>query len=95
MPSALQVRQQKKNFFESLWEQKFKKCELNEKLKELFDWCIGWYFLMIFLDIDLNDPEVEAAAAKIQSAFKNRKGFGKKWFLPWSPSTEMFSPLSV
>ena len=32
----------------------------------------------LFLDIDLNDPEVEAAAAKIQSAFKNRKGFGKK-----------------
>ena len=30
------------------------------------------------LDIDLNDPEVGAAAAKIQSAFKNRKGFGKK-----------------
>jgi len=30
------------------------------------------------IDIDLNDPEVEAAAAKIQSAFKNRKGFGKK-----------------
>jgi len=27
------------------------------------------------LDIDLNDPEVEAAAAKIQSAFKMR---GKK-----------------
>ena len=35
-------------------------------------------FDLIFLDIDLNDPEVEAAAAKIQSAFKNRKGFGKK-----------------
>ena len=34
--------------------------------------------LDIILDIDLNDPEVEAAAAKIQSAFKNRKGFGKK-----------------
>lgn len=31
-----------------------------------------------FLDIDLNDPEVGAAAVKIQSAFKNRKGFGKK-----------------
>lgn len=30
------------------------------------------------IDIDLNDPDVEAAAAKIQSAFKNRKGFGKK-----------------
>ena len=33
------------------------------------------YFL--FLDIDLNDPEVEAAAAKIQSAFKFRMK-GKK-----------------
>jgi len=30
------------------------------------------------IDIDLNDPEVGAAAVKIQSAFKNRKGFGKK-----------------
>lgn len=35
-------------------------------------------FKIHFLDIDLNDPDVEAAAAKIQSAFKNRKGFGKK-----------------
>ena len=35
-------------------------------------------FQIHFLDIDLNDPDVEAAAAKIQSAFKNRKGFGKK-----------------
>ena len=35
-------------------------------------------YWIILLDIDLNDPEVEAAAAKIQSAFKNRKGFGKK-----------------
>ena len=38
-------------------------------------WLMYWFIL---LDIDLNDPEVEAAAAKIQSAFKNRKGFGKK-----------------
>ena len=38
-------------------------------------WLMYW---IILLDIDLNDPEVEAAAAKIQSAFKNRKGFGKK-----------------
>ena len=48
-------------------------------------------YWIILLDIDLNDPEVEAAAAKIQSAFKNRKGFGKKQELfPWSPSEEMF-----
>lgn len=31
----------------------------------------------LFSDIDLNDPEVEAAAAKIQSAFKFRMK-GKK-----------------
>ena len=42
----------------------------------------GWHQEFVFLDIDLNDPEVEAAAAKIQSAFKNRKGFGKKWTSP-------------
>ena len=31
------------------------------------------------LDIDLNDPEVEAAAAKIQSAFKFRMKGKKNW----------------
>ena len=35
------------------------------------------FSLYFFLDIDLNDPEVEAAAAKIQSAFKFRMK-GKK-----------------
>ena len=35
------------------------------------------FSLQFFLDIDLNDPEVEAAAAKIQSAFKFRMK-GKK-----------------
>ena len=34
-------------------------------------------FVQLILDIDLNDPEVEAAAAKIQSAFKFRMK-GKK-----------------
>lgn len=33
--------------------------------------------MQLILDIDLNDPEVEAAAAKIQSAFKFRMK-GKK-----------------
>ena len=35
------------------------------------------FIIPFFLDIDLNDPEVEAAAAKIQSAFKFRMK-GKK-----------------
>ena len=30
------------------------------------------------IDIDLNDPEVEAAAAKIQAKFRGRQMFGKK-----------------
>ena len=30
------------------------------------------------IDIDLNDPEVEAAAAKIQAKFRGKKMFGKK-----------------
>ena len=30
------------------------------------------------IDIDLNDPEVEAAAAKIQAKFRSKKMFGKK-----------------
>ena len=48
-----------------------------ERVVEL-SWVVWLMYWIIFLDIDLNDPEVEAAAAKIQSAFKNRKGFGKK-----------------
>ena len=35
--------------------------------------------IIIFEDIDLNDPEVEAAAAKIQSAFKFRMKGKKNW----------------
>ena len=35
------------------------------------------FYLISLKDIDLNDPEVEAAAAKIQSAFKFRMK-GKK-----------------
>ena len=31
------------------------------------------YVKFLFSDIDLNDPEVEAAAVKIQSAFSKKK----------------------
>ena len=57
----------------------------NEKVEQKNDEEIGknnkWKrkesLFFLFSDIDLNDPEVEAAAAKIQSAFKFRMK-GKK-----------------
>ena len=56
-----------------------------EEIGNLYDCCLSFWLKtdtkkennFLFLDIDLNDPEVEAAAAKIQSAFKFRMK-GKK-----------------
>ena len=49
--------------------------ENNEEIGSFFSFHFIFFGLLSFSDIDLNDPEVEAAAAKIQSVFKMR---GKK-----------------
>ena len=52
---------------------------LEEEIDEKMSW--SWYYQTL-TEIDLTDPAVEAAAVKMEAAFKmkGKKKFGKNWF---------------